>query len=578
MTSTVQCMRKANAPRRWLQRGLVLALVASCVLPALAQARVRAWLDRDRIELGESATLNIQTDQLSGATPDYRPLMPRFALSGHTSTRRYEQVNGNNSASTLYAVALRPAREGVFQVPALQVGGERTQPLTLTVVAATAMPARAGEGVFVEARTDTQDPYVQQAIGYVVRLYYAMPLISGRLVADPPEGASMQQVGDDLKYTRQIAGRDYTVLERRYLIVPERSGTLQVPAVRFDGEAVGGFLDDFFGDGRRELHARGAPVALRVRPMPANAPQPWLPLRSLTLQTLDAPSSARVGEAATVTVEALADGATGTQMPELALQAPDGAQVFADPPQIDERFDQGRPVVRVTRKFSVVPARAGPLHLPGPHLSWWDVRAGVARIASVPDISLQVAPGAAGSGMQNAVHAPATGESAQGWVRVPFVQGAVRPWALAAVGFAFLWLATLWWGLHCKTSAAPASASGNATPSSSSPDRAAARAKGSTGDDLRRALEDGDLGDVADALIASAGAGATDLDDVRARLDDSAQRDAVDALQRARWGDGDAAAARAELRAAFKAGARWRAQAGTAEPLLPPLYPDRSPR
>src|SRR5690606_21892822 len=45
---------------------LVLLLAAS---PALASAEVRAWLDRDRIELGETATLNIETD--GAERPDY---------------------------------------------------------------------------------------------------------------------------------------------------------------------------------------------------------------------------------------------------------------------------------------------------------------------------------------------------------------------------------------------------------------------------------------------------------------------------------------------------------------------------
>ena len=45
---------------------LVAALVALPV--ASAAAEVRAWLDRDRIELGETVTLNIETD--GGDGPD----------------------------------------------------------------------------------------------------------------------------------------------------------------------------------------------------------------------------------------------------------------------------------------------------------------------------------------------------------------------------------------------------------------------------------------------------------------------------------------------------------------------------
>src|SRR3546814_17518487 len=80
----------------------------------------------------------------------------------------------------LFAVALQPRREGLLTVPALDVGGQRTQPLSLTVTEA-APPARAGSAAFIEAQIDDEDPYVQQSVGYTLRLYYDTPLVSGQL-------------------------------------------------------------------------------------------------------------------------------------------------------------------------------------------------------------------------------------------------------------------------------------------------------------------------------------------------------------------------------------------------------------
>jgi hypothetical protein len=145
------------------------------------------------------------------------------------------------------------------------------------------------------------------------------------------------------------------------------------------------------------------------------------------------------------------------------------------------------------------------------------------------------------------------------------VQGDARIWAWATAGFALLWLGTLVWALQRKPPASPQEA-----------DDAPAHAAAAPPDlrDLRRALDRGDFGDVADALCAMARPPVADLDAVRERLDDTAQRDAVAELQRARWGDGDGPAARATLRTAFASGPRWhqRAKTGTGEP-LPPLYP-----
>jgi hypothetical protein len=59
------------------------------------------------------------------------------------------------------------------------------------------------------------------------------------------------------------------------------------------------------------------------------------------------------------------------------------------------------------------------------------------------------------------------------------------------------------------------------------------------------------------------------------RLAAARQRDAVDALQRARWGDGDGTIARALLRAAFERGPQWREPVARQASPLPPLYPER---
>jgi len=556
---------------RWL--GVVAMWL---LLAGVAHAQARAWLERDRIALGETTTLNVETDQADAAPPDYSQLFGEFVVSGNSSTQTYRNVNGVGHTRILYAVALQPRREGIIGIPALRIGNARTQPLTLTVTPSAATPAHAGDAVFIESETDAQDPYVQQAVGYTVRLYYAMPLVSGQLEQPDPDGASLQQVGDDVKYTRDIGGRQYNVFERHYLLLPEHSGTLTIPAPTFHGSGAGGFFDDLFGDGQRDLSASATPRFLHVQSIPANAPQPWLPLRALGLRYLNAPGQARAGEAVTVTLEATADGATAAQMPELQLQARDvqaaskqaaPVQIFADPVQAQESFAEGRPQVRLTRRFSIVPAQAGVLHVGVPAMQWWDTRAGIGRSASVPDLTLQVAPGVGGGAASpTTTGAQSRAEPRQSWIHVPGVQGPVRPWALAAALLALLWLVTFAWGLHRKPhpqAAAPVPT----TPHAPAGRLALQRV------DLKQALDHGALGEVADALCGLATPPVADLDALRTRLADPAQQAAIDALQRALWADGDGVAARTALRAAFRAGPHWREATVAGRSPLPPLYP-----
>ena len=107
--------------RAWLRVLTCLCLLtgAFAVAPE-AQAQARAWLDRDRIGFGETATLNVETTQLAAGAPDYAPLQAAFELSGHTSSRRIESINGRTQTRSLYAVALQPRRDGVIGIPSLR--------------------------------------------------------------------------------------------------------------------------------------------------------------------------------------------------------------------------------------------------------------------------------------------------------------------------------------------------------------------------------------------------------------------------------------------------------------------------
>ena len=545
---------------RLLSPVLVLLLMLA---PASAGAEVRAWLDRDRIALGETATLNIETD--GGGRPDYAPLADDFRIEQRSSRQTFEQVGGQPVTRTLYAVALRPERSGRLRVPALRVGAEHTAMLELVVAEAPPAPARARGPAFIEAEIDDPAPYVQQSVGLLLRLHYATPLLSGQLDQPAPDGAALRREGSDVQYTRDIGGRRYQVVERRYLLVPERSGSLRLPAARFNGRGAGGWLDDLFGDGQRTIAAEGPALVLQVKPVPDAAPRPWLPLHGLELRWLARPSALRAGEAATVELELVAEGAIAAQLEPPLLTADQGAQVFPEPARHDETFEDGQPRVRMVRSFSVLPAREGRLRVEAPHLEWWDVAADRARVATLPPLEFDVAPAVPG------VVAAATGEDR--WVRVPGVQGEVRAWALAAVAFAFLWLGTLAWALRWRHRALVGEGVGSTQAHGTGPEAPAKRP--GPGPALRKALDTGDLGDVAAALCALSSPPAPDLDALSRLLLPGPQREAVALLQQARWGQGGVGAgqARAAVREAFTRGPDWVGGDDAGEVPLPPLYP-----
>lgn len=546
-------------PARPRTRALLALLALWLVVPA-ASAATRAWLDRSRVALGETVMLNIQTDQ--PAAPDYGPLR----AAGFEVGQAFRRDLGRE---VLFGVPLTPRRSGRMQVPPLRVGAERTPLLALEVAPARAQAPR-GE-VFVETAVDHDAPWVQQSVGVVVRLHYATPILSGQLGLEAPEGASLQRVGDDVHSSRELGGRAYRVIERRYLLVPERSGELRLGPARFRGRGTGGFFDDFFGTDR-SLAADGPEFRLQVRPQPDGAPQPWLPLHELRLRYLAAPSQARAGEAVEIAVEAVARGATASLFPEIPVPRVDGAQVFPERAELSERFVDGSPQLTVVRRYAVVPLQPGTLQVPGVRMDWWDARAGQARTARLPDLRLEVAPGtrplpaAAAAPRQDTAPVPETDD---GMLAVAGTHEPDTPrWLVAvAVLLLALWLATLAWALRLRRRlrgavAEPPPRAGGAGGTRASLAR------------LRHALDAGSFDEVVALLRAMATPPAADLDGLLARLADPVQRQALEGMRRALWaGQGDAGQARAALRAAFRDGPRWTAAPSAQAEPLPPLYP-----
>lgn len=551
---------------KWSRALGVFVWMVLALAPWTAQAQVNARVDRNPVNLGESLVLTIQSTG-PAAAPDLTPLMQDFELLDQSSGRSVEVVNGVSNSWVIHQITIQPRRDGNLVIPALQVGKQRTAPIALTVRPAPPVATRAGNAdVFLETEVDDVSPYVQQSVGVVLRLFYGVPLVSGELDLDAPDGAILQKVGDDVQGSQQINGRRYNLIERRYLLVPERSGTLTLPAPRFNGRGAGGWFDDLMGNGRRELRVAGAPRTLSVRPQPAGAPQPWLPLRDLRLRYVGAPTAARVGESATLVVEGVAQGATQAQLPEMPLPSVPGAQVFAEPIQYDETFPGGSPQVKWTQRYAVVPDRPGRLIVAGLGIPWWDVATGTAKTARLPDLPLQVEAGAPASA------APAAPGPASA-LALPAGNMADRAdgdgfWPWVAVAFAVLWLITLLWALQRRHAPRPA-------PGPASAARATLSARNAM-PDLKRALDTGSLDEVGEVLRGMATPPAADLDELAQRLQPPAQRDAVEQLRRARWAGGDGGRARQALRTAFADGPRWMEEAEVPQAPLPPLYP--SPR
>ncbi|MBB5209303.1 BatD family protein [Chiayiivirga flava] len=550
-------------------------LLFGLLLPLLALAAPRAWLDRDSMRMGETVTLNVETD-IRGEEPDFSVLDQSFRRLGTSSQSQISIVNGQQSAKMLWAIALEPLQEGVIGIPALQLGNESTEPLTLTVLPAPSGGSAAqGEDVFMETTAEPAGPYVQQQVRYVVRLYYAVTLLEGQLEEPKADAGQVRRLGQDLTYQKTVGGRRYNVVERRYALIPEASGRIEIAGPQFRGRALRpGQYNSMFGGGVN-LSARADKVALDVRARPADAPTPWLPAQQLTLTDESGvpPDELRVGEPLTLTLRMSAQGLAAEQLPELTLPRIEGAEVYPDQETTQTRDDGEWLRGERVRKFAVVPTRAGPIEIGEIGIDWWNTATDRRERAVLParswmavggSVSPATAPDAAASPGIGDVARPADAGPATGPVPGD------RRWQIATAVFAVLWLVTAALLLRRREPRAPMPA----TPAPPRPMPDAWKR------DLRAAVAASDARGAAQALLRGARSERPDVRELgalAAALAEGAQRDAVLALERSLYRDGEGENVLALLERVFAAHFAWRATSATATDtgVLPPLYPER---
>ena len=559
-----------------LRFALMLLAIFLMTTTGRAEAAARAFLDRSSITMGETVTLNIEIDGMGNVQPDLAPLDNSFRLLGTSSSSQLNLVNGRQTARQLWAVALEPLNEGVIGIPALTVGSEQTEPLTLTVLPAPqGASGAAGDDVFLEVDALPLDPYVQQQVRYVVRLHYAVNLAEGQLDEPQADGARLQRLGSDTRYQKRIADRRYEVIERRYALIPERSGRVEISQPRFRGAAIDGTRGGFFGSGRR-LQASGPAVTLDVQPRPVSAAEPWLPALALALDDESGELSGplRVGEPLTLSIRLSARGLAADQLPELELPAIDGAQIYPDV-ESSQTGDSGEWLSgERVRRFAVVPSRSGRIEIPAIRVRWWNVETDSEQVAEIAARTIEV--GAALVGGVEPTPGAADSASSQGASEAGDIEpstasrsAGIWPWISAAL--AALWLATLVLCAHLWRRRTSAHAPLNEVAASrrhTSLDRAS----------VRRALESGDLSSLAQQIrdLAPEGPRAS-LESVAQRLEDAEQVDALRQLERWLYRDRDPER-RAELirtlRAALQRPLVWSvtAKRPAGDDDLPPLF------
>ncbi|SEH07039.1 BatD family protein [Candidatus Venteria ishoeyi] len=380
---------------------IILWLYSTSTLAAFT-----AKLDRQTISEQDSFLLTLQVDKQSQESPDLSILEQDFDLISSSQSTEMQTINGRSKSLTRWQISLLPKSSGELVIPAIRLGQEQTQPLTLKVTPEkTKEQSGAYPEIFLEVEVKPETAYLQSQITYILRLYHSLPLNSGQITPPQPNHARVEKLGENKRYQTRLEGKNYGVVEQYYAIFPEQSGNLQIPPVQFQGLVMGSRTQKrpfmgFYSDSGRTVRKKSKALSIKILPRPSVFPQQavWLPARAVSLgeQWSVNPLEFQVGEPVTRTITLSALGLYAEHLPTLSPANPETFKQYPDQAQTETRLTDSEHLLMAQQQqpIALVPTQAGQFTLPEISLPWWDTQQGELRYARLPARTVTVLPAA----------------------------------------------------------------------------------------------------------------------------------------------------------------------------------------
>ncbi|MBA3582466.1 MAG: protein BatD [Gammaproteobacteria bacterium] len=425
------------------------------LLATLAQAaEINVSADRDELYASEAFQLIFEVKGAASGKPDFSPLKKYFDILATGQSSSFQWINGETTQTKTYNLTVLAGRTGSITVPAITFGNDKSPSITLNIQAGASKAApNAGfvdpnsnaqsnnvttaSNVFLEASVDNKNPYVQQQVLYTLRVFRATT-INGQLTNPIANDTLVQYLGNDKEYEQLRNNTRYLVTERRFVLFPQSTGTIEIPPVTLTGQMVAvrqrSAYFDPFGQSTQAIRLSSNAIKLNVLAALANQ-NPWLPAEKISLDehwSIDPPIF-KVGEPITRTITLNARGLMAAQLPSLTSVLSDDFKTYPDQAKLNNKNRDNGVTGTRTESLALVPLTAGEFTLPAISVTWWNSSSKQTETSTIPARTIVVAAAA------NAINNDATPIAA---TPTP-VKNTDQRWKIASIAFAVLWLVTI---------------------------------------------------------------------------------------------------------------------------------------
>ena len=417
-----------------MKKYIVLIWLCCFVLTTQAAIQVKASAP-SVVEEGEQFRLSF-TINTQDITDFNFPSLKEFSVDlgpSRSSQSSFQMINGRTtqSSSVTYTYILSALKAGTYTIPAatVTISGKKYSSNTLHIEVLTGDNRNSqsrqqnrrqhermhtqdvgsnitGKDLFITVTADKQHLYEQEAVVLTYKVYSLVNL--SQLAGGMPdlEGFHTQEI--ELPQQKSLKmetynGRSYgTVVWRQYVLFPQRSGTLTIPSIKFEGIVVQQNrnidpIDAFFNGGSAMVEVKKTIVAPSLTLQVESLPHPRPAIFSGAVGKFDIsaslmPNEIKVNDALTLRLTVSGSG-NMKLMKAPAVNFPKDFETYDA--KITDKIKVGRTGVSGNKSFDylAVPRHAGEYKIPAVEFCYFDTEVKSYKTLKTQDFKIDVAKG-----------------------------------------------------------------------------------------------------------------------------------------------------------------------------------------
>ena len=376
-------------------------LLFSVLTGATAQAaNITVTTSRNPVALDDSFHLIYEADSSVDDGPDFSPVYQNFDILSSSQSTNMRSINGNWSLKKTWDLTVIAKDIGKFTIAPIKFGKDLSPAIQISIVNSSSPNSVAPDGqstipakIFLESSIDKKSGWVQSQFVYTIRLLRTVDIANASL-SEPESSdtdAIIKKISED-NYQTTRNGIQYEVFERSYAIFPQKSGTVRINPITFEGrinaQQPRSIFDQFRMSGQIK-RLRSKAVELNVKPAPdAVKLQDWLPASNVRLieEWSDDINNITAGEPVTRTITIAAEGLSAVQLPDLQFENIKDLKQYPDK-SVSEDKQTATGVTGLKQiKVALIPGNTGSYTLPEIRLQWWNTKTNKKEVATLAPV------------------------------------------------------------------------------------------------------------------------------------------------------------------------------------------------